>query len=79
VGWLAERLAPIAVVPVGLHLEHITRPGPAAFISLGEPRIVRDTVASGALEADVTALVDDLMRWTADHGEDAVRRWAEAA
>lgn len=37
VAWLASRLAPIAVVPVGLHLEPLTRPGPAAFASVGAP------------------------------------------
>ncbi len=79
ISWLAARMAPIAVLPVGLHLEHMTRPGPAAFVALGPPRIVRDTVAPDTLEADVTALVDGLVRWTASHGEDAGRRWAEAA
>ena len=77
--WLASRLAPIAVVPVGLHLEPLTRPGPAAFISVGSPRPVGDGIAPDTLEADVEALVDELLRWTRRHGEDAAARWPEAA
>lgn len=79
VAWLATRLAPIAVVPVGLHLEPLTRPGPAAFVSVGTPRIVRGPVSVEALEAPVTELVDGLLHWMVRHGEDAVRRWPEAA
>ena len=79
VSWLASRLAPIAVVPVGLHLEPLTRPGPAAFVSVGKPGVVREGVTAGALESRVTALVDELMLWTRRHGEDAGVRWSEAA
>ena len=77
--WLAGRLAPIAVVPVGLHLEHMTRPGPAAFVSVGRPRIVRGPLAPDVLESDVTELVDGLLHWTSRHGEEAGHRWPEAA
>lgn len=77
--WLATRLAPIAVVPVGLHLEPLTRPGPAAFVSVGRPRIVRAESTVGELEDSVTRLVDDLLRWVRRHGEDAARAWSEAA
>lgn len=79
VSWLAARLAPIAVVPVGLHLEPLTRPGSAAFVSVGRPRVVRDRVTPDVLEADVEELVDALLRWTRRHGEDAAARWPEAA
>jgi len=79
VAWLAARVAPIALVPVALHLEPMTRPGPAAFVSVGRPRLVRGTFDPDVLEADVTALADELLRWTSRHGEDAVHRWWEAA
>lgn len=83
VAWLAPRLAPIAMVPVGLHLEPLNRPGPAAFVAVGKPIVIRaeNTVQSSvpAVEGSVTELVDDLLRWVRRHGEDAARLWSEAA
>ena len=79
VAWLASRMVPIAVVPVGLHLEPLTRPGPAAFVAVGKPRIIRVPVSVAELEAPVTGLVDELLHWVRAHGEDAARMWPEAA
>jgi len=79
VAWLASHMAPVAVVPVGLHLEPLTRPGPAAFVAVGKPRIVRYAITVAELEAPVTELVDELLHWVRRHGEDAGRRWPEAA
>lgn len=79
VTWLAARLAPIAVVPVGLHLEPLNRPGPAAFVSVGRPRIIRAGSTVQDPEDWVTELVDDLLSWVRRHGEDAARLWSEAA
>lgn len=77
--WLARQLAPLAVVPVGLHLEPLTRPGPAAFVSVGSPVIVRGTVDTERLEAMVTAEVDRILECTSRYGEDAPRLWRNAA
>ncbi|NIP82062.1 MAG: hypothetical protein GWM90_23715 [Gemmatimonadetes bacterium] len=77
--WLASRLAPVAVVPVGLHLEPLTRPGPAAFVEVGSPFLVRDTVSTAWLERAVTERVDDILGFVQRHGEDSVARWREAA
>lgn len=78
-GWLASHLAPIAVVPVGLHLEPLTRPAPAAFISVGAPMMVgEDFLVNGAapaLETRVTAAVDAILACTRRHGEASPRRW----
>lgn len=74
-GWLASRLSPIAVVPVGLHLEPLTEPGPAAFISVGQPTIVRSGIRATALEAMVTAELDTILACTRGHGEDAPAVW----
>lgn len=79
VAWLAARLGPVALVPVALHLEPMTRPGPAAFVSVGRARLVHDGVAPGLLEDEVAALLDGLLQWTSQHGEEAVARWSEAA
>ncbi len=79
VAWLAARLAPVAIVPVGLHLEPLTRPGPAAFVSVGRPSIIRSTLLIDELETEVTELVDGLLDWVRSHGEDAAIRWPAAA
>lgn len=73
--WLAAELAPVALIPVGLHLEPLTHPGPAAFISVGAPVVVRDTIDAGRVEALVTAEVDSILRWTVEHGEASVNGW----
>ena len=78
VTWLAARMAPVAVLPVGLHLEPMTRPGPAAFVSVGRPRMVQSPISPSLLEDQVTELVDELLTWTRRHGEDAARRWRAA-
>ncbi|MEJ2502560.1 MAG: hypothetical protein P8177_04455, partial [Gemmatimonadota bacterium] len=73
--WLADRLAPVAVVPVGLHLEPLNRPGPAAFVSVGRPRVTSGPVQADALEAAVARELDSILRVVQDHGEDASRVW----
>ena len=77
--WLAGRLVPIAIVPVGLHLEHLTRPGAAAFVSVGSPLVVRDAIEPARIEDAVAARVDEILAFLCQHGEDSRDRWAEAA
>jgi 1-acyl-sn-glycerol-3-phosphate acyltransferase len=74
--WLAERLAPVAIVPVGLHLEPLTRPGPAAFVSVGRPQVTAGPVSPDHLEAAVAGQVDAILRVVREHGEDAARVWS---
>lgn len=78
-GWLAGQLAPVAVLPVGLHLEPLTRPGPAAFVSVGRPLVVRSTVDADDIEDRVTAEVETILACTRRHGEDAARAWTDGA
>lgn len=75
--WLAERLAPVVVVPVALHLEPLARPGPAAFVSVGQPRVVRRQITTVELEAMVSLALDEVLAFTRRHGEDAAAHWAE--
>jgi 1-acyl-sn-glycerol-3-phosphate acyltransferase len=77
--WLAGRLAPVAVVPVGLHFEPLTLPGPAAFVSVGSPLLAREALEPGRLEGAVTGQVDEILGWVQRHGEDSVEGWREAA
>ena len=73
--WLAGHLSPVAVAPVGLHLEPLTRPGPAAFVSVGRPRVVGSAVNPHHLETAVTGEVDAILQVVRDHGEAAPRVW----
>ena len=75
--WLAGRLAPLAVVPVGLHLQPLTRPAPAAFVSVGRAFVVREAVDPCRLEREVAHLLDGVLAHAAAHGEDAARRWGD--
>jgi 1-acyl-sn-glycerol-3-phosphate acyltransferase len=74
-GWLAERLAPVAVVPVGLHLEPLTQPGPAAFVSVGPPRVVGMPPDTHELEAMVATELDAVLALVRHHGEDVGTAW----
>lgn len=75
--WLAGRLSPLAVVPVGLHLQPLARPAPAAFVSVGRPFVAREEVDPCRLEREVTGLLNGILDHVAEHGEDAALRWGE--
>jgi 1-acyl-sn-glycerol-3-phosphate acyltransferase len=74
--WLASRLAPLAVIPVGIHLETLTRPGPAAFVSVGSPLLIREGIEPDRLEAAVTRETDAILQFIRRHGEDAPLYWS---
>jgi len=68
-------LGPATVIPVALHIEPLARFAPTAFVALGEP--LESTVVDHAfLERCVTRLLDDVLAFTAAHGEDADRMWS---
>jgi 1-acyl-sn-glycerol-3-phosphate acyltransferase len=68
---LADALAPCAIVPVGIHIEPLTRAAPSAFLSVGEPRVVEARPALDMIEGAVTQELDNVMTWIAEHGEHA--------
>jgi 1-acyl-sn-glycerol-3-phosphate acyltransferase len=76
--WLVARLAPVIVLPVGLHLEHLNRPGPAAFVSVGPPQVARHPLGTAELEAAVGTEVSAILACTRQHGEDAARHWSRS-
>jgi 1-acyl-sn-glycerol-3-phosphate acyltransferase len=78
VGLVAARLAPIAIVPVALHIEPLTTPAPHAFVLIGAPTIVRAGEAPdvGGVERSVATLLDALRAFLDEAGEDAGRRWS---
>ncbi len=73
--WLATHLAPIALVPVALHLEPLNRPSPTAFVGVGRPLTVTAPVETLALEEMVRGQLDLLLPFLHRHGEDAPARW----
>jgi 1-acyl-sn-glycerol-3-phosphate acyltransferase len=73
-----RRLAPCAVLPVGVHVEPLTAPAPMAFAAAGTPlEVGGGGVDAGELEAAVEAQVDRILALLAEHGEAAPRRWPD--
>ena len=68
---LADALAPCAIVPVGIHIEPLTRAAPSAFLSVGEPLVVESRPALDVIEHAVTHELDNVMTWIAERGEHA--------
>jgi 1-acyl-sn-glycerol-3-phosphate acyltransferase len=75
--WLADRLGPATVLPVGLHVEPLNRSAPSAFIALGPPLPVPLAGGAEALEAEVGRAVDRIMEVLGRHGEAAPGLWGE--
>lgn len=72
----AQQLAPLTILPVGIHIEPITGLAPTAFVSVGMPIEPRDgLVDHSALEQRVAVLLDDTLAFVAAHGENAVAAW----
>jgi 1-acyl-sn-glycerol-3-phosphate acyltransferase len=76
---LSRLLAPLTVLPLGLHIEALGNERPTAFIAAG-PTL--DVGLEGAqpqeLEAAVEAQLDFTHNWIAAHGEDAAAGFATA-
>jgi 1-acyl-sn-glycerol-3-phosphate acyltransferase len=70
--------ADVTVLPVGIHIEPLTRFAPHAFLSIGTP--ISSTVQPSAsdLEHAVEHELDNILRFLDEHGEDAVASWPEA-
>lgn len=73
---LTRVLAPVLVLPVGIHLEPLNSASPTVFLSAGSPILVPDGAASHLrVEGAVEAEVDKILAFLARNGEDASRRW----
>lgn len=68
-------VAPATVIPVALHVEPLARFAPTAFVALGAP-IDAASVDHAGLELRVAELLNDVLAFTAAHGEDADRTWS---
>lgn len=77
---LCSMLAPVAVVPVALHVEALNHIAASAFVALGE----RETWTAGQpdcrrLESAVEVQLDRIRRFLERYGEDAPGRWTRGA
>lgn len=74
---VAEALAPVTVLPVGIRLVSGVTPLQEAFLSVGEPLAVPGpgTLTVGLVEAAVTEELDAIDAFIRTHGEDAPSRW----
>jgi 1-acyl-sn-glycerol-3-phosphate acyltransferase len=78
IGLIARELAPMIVLPVGLHVEPLNATRPTVFASAGEPMRVDAYLGPEALEARVEREVDAIHAFLSRHGEAAPRHWPGA-
>jgi 1-acyl-sn-glycerol-3-phosphate acyltransferase len=81
VSLLLRRLAPLAVVPVGLHLEMGNRVRPSAWVLSGAPIRIEtpgDAPAPDLLEGRVEGLLARVQAHLHAHGEAAAEHWPPA-
>ncbi len=73
---LGRALAPVTVLPIGLHMEWGNHMSPTAFVSFSPPStILGSELSPGELEAAVEGELDAIHAFLARHGEDAERHW----
>jgi 1-acyl-sn-glycerol-3-phosphate acyltransferase len=73
---VARALAPVTVLPVGLHLEPGQHPAPTAYISVAPPMAVdAEDVSPTVLEMAVQGELDAILGFLCHHGEAAQERW----
>lgn len=75
IGLLARELAPLVVLPVGLHVEPLNSTRSTVFASAAEPIRVDGALDPAEVEAAVAGEVDALLAFLARHGEDAPDSW----
>ena len=74
-GLVARELAPLAVLPIGLHVEPLNATRPTVFASAAEPILVDTVLDVAEVEAVVEREVDAVLAFLSRHGEDAPRHW----
>ena len=75
IGLLARELAPLVVLPVGLHVEPLNATRPTVFASAGAPILVEGRLDPTEVEAAVEREVNAVYAFLARHGESAPRHW----
>jgi 1-acyl-sn-glycerol-3-phosphate acyltransferase len=72
---VARRLAPVTVLPVGIHCEPLNRRRPTFFVSVGAPMDPALAASTAAIEAAVGTCLDGIHEHRARHGEAAAASW----
>ncbi len=72
---LARELAPLIVLPVGLHVEPLNATRPTVFASAGPPIRVDSHLDAAELETAVERETDAILAFLSRHGENAPRHW----
>jgi 1-acyl-sn-glycerol-3-phosphate acyltransferase len=75
IGLLARELAPLVVLPVGLHVEPLSATRPTVFAAAAEPLFIDRDLDPTDVEIAVEREVDAIHAFLARHGEDAPRHW----
>jgi 1-acyl-sn-glycerol-3-phosphate acyltransferase len=75
IGLLARELAPLVILPIGLHVEPLSATRPIVFASAAEPLRVDDRLDPVDIEGAVERELDAIQTFLSRHGEDAPRHW----
>ena len=75
IGLLARELAPLVVLPIGLHVEPLSATRPTVFASAAQPMRVDDRLDPADVESVVERELDAIHAFLSRHGEDAPRHW----
>lgn len=75
IGLLARELAPLVVLPIGLHVEPLSATRPTVFASAAEPISIDHRLDPADVERAVEREVDSVHAFLCRHGEDAPRHW----
>lgn len=77
----ARLLAPVLVVPVGIHLEALNRPSPAAFVAAAPPLELRDGTSLNIqqVEAGVETALNYIYNQIERYGEKTPQYWPGSA
>jgi 1-acyl-sn-glycerol-3-phosphate acyltransferase len=74
-GLVARELAPLLVLPIGLHVEPLNAIRSTVFVSAGAPILVDDRLDVAEVQVAVEREVDAVLAFLSRHGEDAPRHW----
>ncbi|MEO8946020.1 MAG: 1-acyl-sn-glycerol-3-phosphate acyltransferase [Gemmatimonadaceae bacterium] len=70
-------IAPVAVVPVAIHIEPIVSAAPTAFISVGAPIHCVDSIDHLLLQRHIQDMLDATYAFLSEHGENSVAAWPQ--
>lgn len=75
--FFSRMVKPTVVLPVGIHLEMLSKPSPSAFVAVGDPLYQRPDSAIDLREVErrVELTLGDIYRHLVTYGEEAAEYW----